>query len=118
VTMGAFLELVCPAVGCPGQNSQRPVLGWCRHSISERNWLLPLRRTAVHGCWMLHKSPGSHHQGMLCCYPVDMLVVEVTNTQTGVWEHQDGRRCESQVGRFVNVNDFIPYDVYPQPLGL
>ena len=36
---------------------------------------------------------------------VDMLAVEVTNIQTEVWEHQNGRRCESQGWNFLDVND-------------
>jgi len=48
VTAGAFLENICPAVGCPGQNSRRPGPGWCRRSMGERrNWPLPLGQTTV-----------------------------------------------------------------------
>ena len=53
MTAGTFLGHVCPAVGCPGRNSQRPGLGCCRRSIGERkNWLLPLSYTTVQvvGC--------------------------------------------------------------------
>ena len=49
---------------------------------------------------------------------VDVLAVEVTNVNTGVWEHRDGRRCESRAWRFVDVNDLISCDVYTQPLSL
>ena len=67
VTAGTFLEHVYPTGGCPGQHSQRPGPGWSWRFISEkRNWLLPLGRTAAKGCWMLHKSPSSHHQGKFC----------------------------------------------------
>jgi len=46
--VGTFLEHDCPAVGCPGQHSQKPRPSSCRVSISERrNWLLPLVRTAA-----------------------------------------------------------------------
>jgi len=41
VTAGTFQEHVCPAVGCPGRNSRRPGLGWCRRSIGERSWVFP-----------------------------------------------------------------------------
>ena len=49
---------------------------------------------------------------------VDVLAVEVTNVKTGVWEHRDGRKCESRAWRFVDVNDLISRDVYTQPLSL
>jgi len=32
-----------------------------------KNWLLHLGRTAVQGCCMLPRSPGSHRQEMFCC---------------------------------------------------
>ena len=38
-----------------------------------------------------------------------MLPVEVTNVQTGVWEHRDGRWCESRAWRFVEVNDLVSF---------
>ena len=70
VTSRTFLEHVCPAVGCPGRNSRRPGLGWCRRYIGERkSWLFPLDYTTVQGCWMLPRSPGSHRQEMFCCNP-------------------------------------------------
>ena len=48
VTAGTFLEHVCPAAGCPGRNSRRPGLGWCRRSIGERrSWVFPLDCTTV-----------------------------------------------------------------------
>ena len=34
--------------------------------------------------------------------PVDMLAVEVTNVQTGVWERRYGRWCESRAWKFVD----------------
>jgi len=113
VAAGTFLEHVCPAVGCPGRNSPRPGLGWCRCSIGERrSWLIPLGYITDQGCWMLPRSPNSHRQGCFVVTPVDMLAVEVTNIQTGIWERRDGRWCESQAWRFVYVN------VYAQPLSL
>ena len=52
VTARTFLRPVCPAVGCPGQGSRRPGLGWCRRSNGERrNWLFPLGCTTGQGCW-------------------------------------------------------------------
>ena len=62
VTARTFLRPVCPAVGCPGQGSRRPGLGWCRRSNGERrNWLFPLGCTTVQGfgCCPV----------MLCCNP-------------------------------------------------
>ena len=55
-----------------------------------------------------------------CCVvtPVDMLAIEVTNVQTGVWERRDWRRSESHAWRFVDVDDVVTCDVYAQPLGL
>ena len=50
--------------------------------------------------------------------PVDMLAVEVTNMQTGVWERRDGRWSESRAWRFVDVDDLVSCDVYAQPLSL
>ena len=48
--------------------------------------------------------------------PVDMLAIEVANVQIGVWERRDGRRSESRVWRFVDVEDLVSCDVYAQPL--
>ena len=67
---------------------------------------------------MLRRSPGSHRQGCFVETPVDMLAVEFANIQTGVWEHRDGRMCESLTWKFVDVNDHISCDVYAQPLSL
>jgi len=39
--------------------------------------------------------------------PVDMLAVEVTNIQTGVWERRDSRWCESRAWRFVDDNNLV-----------
>ena len=49
---------------------------------------------------------------------VDKLAIEVTNVQTGVWERRDGRRSESRVWRFVDVDNLVTCDVYEQPLSL
>jgi len=55
-----------------------------------------------------------------CCVvtTVDMLAVEVTNVQTGVWESQDGRWSKSRTWRFVDVDDLATCDVQAQPLSL
>ena len=82
----------------------------------EKKLAVPLGYITVQGCWMLPRSPGSHHQEMFCCNPVDMLAV--TNIQTWVWERQDGRWCESRTWRFVDVNDLVSCDVYAEPLSL
>jgi len=77
---GTYLEPVWPAVGCPGLNSRRPGLVWCRSSNGERrSWLFALGCTTVQGCWMLPRSPSSHGQGMLCCNP---------SWRVGSWSHQ------------------------------
>jgi len=57
-------------------------------------------------------------RGCFFITPVDMLAVEITNIQTGVWERRDGRWCESRAWRFVDVNDLVSCDVYTQPLSL
>jgi len=84
VTSGTFQERVCPAVGCPGRNTRRSGVGWCRRSIGERrNWLFPLGHATVQGCWML---PGVQALAVRWCLvlaPVDMLAVKVANIQTG-----------------------------------
>ena len=51
--------------------------------------------------------------------PVDMLAVEVSNIQAGVWERRDGRWCKSRAWRIVDVNDLISCYVYavPSPRG-
>ena len=91
MTAVTSLEHVYPAVGCLGRNSRRPGPDWCRRPTGERrNWLLPLGNTAVQGCWMLTRSPGFHRQEISVVIPVDMLVVEVADILTGVWEHWDG----------------------------
>jgi len=119
VTAGTFQEHVCPAVGCPGRNSRRPGLGWCRHSIAEKRSCLFL--------WVIQQSkvvrccPGVQAltvRKWFAVTPVDMLAVEVTNIETGLWERQDGRWCEMRVWRFVDVNDLVSCDVYAQPLSL
>ena len=80
VTSGTFLEHVCPAVGCPGRNSRRPGLVWCRRSIGERrSWLFPLGYATVQACWMLTRSPGSHRQEMFYYNP---------SWRVGSWSHQ------------------------------
>jgi len=108
VTAGTFLENVCPAVGCPGRNSRRSSPGWCRRSIGEmRNWMFPLGHTTVQCCCMLPRVQALTVRRCFVVTPVDMLAVEITNTQTGVWERRDGRWCESWVWRFVEVNDLI-----------
>jgi len=55
-----------------------------------------------------------------CCVvnPVDMLAVEVTNIQTGVWKRRDGRWGESRTWRFVDVDNLVSCDVCAQPLCL
>ena len=50
--------------------------------------------------------------------PLDVLAVEVTNKQTGVWERRDGVWCESLAFSFVDVNDLASCNVYAQPLSL
>jgi len=57
-------------------------------------------------------------KGCIAVTPINMLAVEVTNIQAGVWERRDGRRCESRAWRFVDVNDLISCNVYKQPLSL
>ena len=70
VTTGTFQEHICLAVGCPGRNSRRSGLGWCRRSNGERrNWLFPLGCTTVQDCSMLPMSPSSYRPGILCCNP-------------------------------------------------
>ena len=120
VTAGTFLEHVCPAVGCPGRNSWRPGLGWCRRPIGERSWLFPLgyslQQPKVVGC-----CPGVQALTVRRCFvlaPVDMLAVEVTDIQAGVSERRDGRWCESRAWRVVDVHDLVSCDVYTQPLSL
>jgi len=76
----------------------------------------PFGHTASQGCWRLPRSPGSHVRRCFAVAPVDMLAVEVANIQTGVWERRNGRRCESRVWRFVDINDLISCDVSAQPL--
>ena len=91
-----FLENVCPAVDCPGWNSRRPGPGWCRLSNGESGqtgyFLWVMQQFKVVGC-----CPGVQAFTVRCFVvtPVDMLAVEVTNIQTGVWERRDGRWCES-----------------------
>jgi len=119
VTAGTFLGHVCPAVGCPGQNSWRPGLGWCRRSMGEkRSWLFPLGYTTVQGCWMLPRSQALPVRRCFVVTPVDMLAVEVTNIQTVVWKRWDDRWYESRGWRFVDVNDLLSCNVYTQPLSL
>ena len=50
-----------------------------------------------------------------CCVitPAEMLAVEVANIQDGLWKRRDGRWCESQAWRFVDVDDLIPCDSRP-----
>jgi len=66
------------------------------------------------GCflWVIQQSkvvgccPGVQALTVRRCFvvtPVDMLAVEVTNIQTGVWERWDGRWCESRALRFLDV---------------
>ena len=70
VSTGTILEHFCPAVSCPGRNSRRPGLRWCRRSIGDRRICqFPLGYTKVQNCWMLLRSPGSHRQEMFCCNP-------------------------------------------------
>ena len=118
VTSRTFVGHVCPAVGCPGRNSRRPGLGWCPRSIGERRGLFPLSYTIeqsrVVGCCPGVQAPTVRR--CLVVTPVDVLAVEVTNIQTGVWERRDGRWCESPTWRFVDVNDFESCNVYAQPL--
>jgi len=42
-------------------------------------------------------------RGCFVVVPVDMLAVEVANIQTGVWERQDDRGCESRAWTFIDV---------------
>jgi len=67
---------------------------------------------------MLPMSLGSHRQEMFFVTPVDMLAVEVTNIQTGVWERRDGRWCESRAWNLVDVNYLVSCHVCAQPLSL
>jgi len=98
-------ELSRLVVGFPDKNMWRPSLGWRKLSIMKRrNWLFPFGYITVQGCWMLPRSPGSHHQEMFFVTPVDILAVEVTNIQTGVWECRDNRWFKSRASKFVDVN--------------
>jgi len=47
-----------------------------------------------------------------------MLVAEVANIQTWVWERRDGRWGESRAWRFVDVDDLVSCDVHTQPPSL
>jgi len=82
-------------VGYLGRNLPRSVPGWCR---------IPFVRGEI-GCflWVIQQSrvvgycPGVQTltvKGCVVITPVDMLAVEVANTQTGVWERRDGRWYE------------------------
>jgi len=111
VTAWSFLGHVSPAVGCPGRNSRRPGLGWCRRSIGERRWLIPLGYTTDQGCWMLPRRPGSRRQEMFCCIPgwhVCTWSHRYKDWGVGTW---DGRWCKSRARRFVNVDDLVSCDV-------
>ena len=55
------------------------------------NLLFPLGHTAVHGCWLLPRSPGSHRQGMFCCSP-SWHVSGWSHQRIGVW----GRRSSGK----------------------
>ena len=81
------------------------------------------------GCfvWVIQQSkvvgccPGVQALTVRRCFvvtPVDMLAVEVTNIQGGVFEHRHGRWCESWAWRFTDVNDLASCAVYAQPLNL
>jgi len=70
------------------------------------------------GCflWVIQQSkvvgccPGVQVLTVRRCFvvtPVDMLAVEVTNIQTGMWERRDGRWCESRAWRFVDIDDLV-----------
>ena len=50
---------------------------------------------------MLPRSPGSPVRICFVVTPVDVLAVEVTNVQTGMWEGGYSRWCESRAWRFV-----------------
>jgi len=111
VTAGTFLGHVYPAVGCPGRNSRRRDLGWCRRPNGERrNWLFlwDVQQSKVVVC-----CPGVHALTVRgCCVvtPVDVLAIEVANVQTGVWERRDGRWSESRPWRFVDIDDLVSCD--------
>ena len=116
VTAGTSQEHVCPAVGCPCRNLRRPCLGWCRRSIGEKKRVILIQQFEVVGC-----CSGIQALTVRRCFvvtPVDMLAVEVANIHTGMWEHRDGRWCESRAWRFVGVNDLVSCDVYAQLLSL
>jgi len=113
VASGTFLEHVCLVVGCPGRNSRSQV--WVGADI-------PTAREET-GCvfWVIQQSkvvwrfPGVQALTVRrCCVvtPVDMLAVEVTNVQTGVWKRRDVRWGESRAWRFVDVDDLASCDVY------
>ena len=120
MTAGTFLGHVCPAVGCPGRNSQRPRLGWCRDVPTAREeagcFLWVVQQSKVVGC-----HPGVQAftvRGCCVVTPVDVLAIKVANIQTGVWERRDGCWNESRARRFVDVDVLANCDVYAQPLSL
>jgi len=83
-----------------------------------------VRKEAGRFLWVVQQSkvigccPGVQALRMFRVIPVDMLAVEVTNIQIGMWERRDGRWCESQAWRFVDVNYLVSCNVYAQPLSL
>ena len=75
-----------------------------------------IQQTKVFGC-----CPGDQALTVRRCFlvtPVDMLAVEATNIEAGVWERRDDRWCESRAWRFVDVVDLLSCDVYTQALSL
>jgi len=106
VTAGTF-RLSSSRLSWPKLAKARTV--WCRRSISEsRNYsyfVWVIQQSKVVGC-----CPVVQTLTVRRCFvktPVDMLAVEVTSKQTGVWERRDGRWCESRAWNFVDVNDLI-----------
>ena len=118
MTAGTFLGHVYLAVGCPSRNSRRPGLGWCRRSNLQK------KKLAVY--FGLYSRPRlldvAQESGLSpsrdVVTPVDMLAIEVTNVQTGVWELRDGRWSKSRVWKFVDVDDLVTCDVYAHQLSL
>ena len=98
MTAGTFLEIVCPAVGCPGQHLQKPELATTFHRQGGKTgcslWVIQLPQ--VVGCCAGAQALTA--SGCFAVNPVDMLVVDVANIQIKVWERPDGRRLSRERG--------------------
>ena len=93
MTAGTFPGHICPAVGCPNADTREGQVrvGADVPSVRGEAGCFPwaIKQTKIVGC-----CPGVQALTVRRCFvvtPVDMLAVEVTNIQTGVWERRDGR---------------------------